>query len=495
MQLYLNIDGVRSVNLGSTARYTGSSSNAASGTQALLLNPVRCSSSRLRMMRAPASADACAGAVSGSAAASGLLVSCRRASSRCRPASIRSTRNDVPRDSRSRSATASEHASSNCRFASAATGIDFHTAGGITSTGARMRDRSGDASGGSTRMTPSARGTRYDQNLRIRDGHAWADAEHDLEMGRLVHLDIWAATAGGPCLSGSGAYGHTIAVAPERDGSSWLVADPWCSPPKWKWWSESKLRAGAEEWGRRCGRSTAGLGYGRQLRDVPASVLDAVVKLLMTLWTPDHPAPVELEPDPGDTGGSAAILYTTTRARRSDVTINATGHVSTGYVLEVPDDTGWYLDADLGERAGTLSARSVPYVGIPVGSNARAVILTTSKPYDDGEDRPSIVYVHKDAGDPEPGPDAGDQDTAELVAALEDIESTAEAALGTESIARELLAGVALGGSLVILAGATDSLAAGVGLLVLSAALAGVRPFATLRLTVARHLRRRPPAE
>jgi hypothetical protein len=56
---------------------------------------------------------------------------------------------------------------------------------------------------------------------------------------------------------------------------------------------------------------------------------------------------------------------------------------------------------------------------------------------------------------------------------------------------RALLAAVSLGGALVILAGATDSLAAGLGLLVLAGALAGIRPLSGIRLT--RILRRRPP--
>jgi hypothetical protein len=298
----------------------------------------------------------------------------------------------------------SELATSNCRMASAATGIDYHTGGAEVSTGAKMRDYSGDPSGGTTSDDAERAWAAYDQELRIRDGHTWAEAEADLEDGRLVMLDIWAASAGGPCLSGSGAYGHTIAVAPERSADGkWLVADPWCSPPKWKWWSASKLRAGAEEWGRRCGRSTAGLGYGRDIRAVPRPVLLAVVKLLMTVWTPEHPAPAELE-DEHDTGGSAAILFTTTRKREGDdVTINATGRVSTGYVIELRDDTAFYADAGMLEKLGEMSARTLPYIGIPVGSDARAVLLTTSKPYDDGEDRPSIVYVAKDAGDPEEG--------------------------------------------------------------------------------------------
>ena len=58
---------------------------------------------------------------------------------------------------------------------------------------------------------------------------------------------------------------------------------------------------------------------------------------------------------------------------------------------------------------------------------------------------------------------------------------------------RALLAAVSLGGALVILASATDSLAAGLGLLILAGALAGIRPLAGIRLW--RVFRRRPPPE
>ena len=46
----------------------------------------------------------------------------------------------------------------------------------------------------------------------------------------MVMLDVWHASTGGPCLSGSGAYGHTMIVAPERSGADWLTSDPWCKP-------------------------------------------------------------------------------------------------------------------------------------------------------------------------------------------------------------------------------------------------------------------------
>jgi hypothetical protein len=60
---------------------------------------------------------------------------------------------------------------------------------------------------------------------------------------------------------------------------------------------------------------------------------------------------------------------------------------------------------------------------------------------------------------------------------------------------RALLAGVLTGGALVILGGVEvhDRIAAGLGLLILAGALAGIRPLAGIRLW--RVFRRRPPPE
>ena len=114
-------------------------------------------------------------------------------------------------------------ANSNCRMAAVATGIDYHTAGAITSTGAEMRTRQSDQVGGTDSGDAAEAWATYGQDLAIRDGRTWADLVVDLDAGRAVQLDVWHATAGGPCLSGSGAYGHSMAVAPERSGSRLLV--------------------------------------------------------------------------------------------------------------------------------------------------------------------------------------------------------------------------------------------------------------------------------
>ena len=88
----------------------------------------------------------------------------------------------------------SELASSNCRLASAACGIDYHSKGAILSNGAEMRARQSDQSGGTDSGDAAEAWASYGETLRIRDGATFADALYDLEAGRLVHLDVWAAS-------------------------------------------------------------------------------------------------------------------------------------------------------------------------------------------------------------------------------------------------------------------------------------------------------------
>ena len=199
---------------------------------------------------------------------------------------------------------------SNCRMASIATGLDYHTKGGTLSTGAEMRARQSDQSGGTDSGDAAEAWDSYDEELRVRDGATWSDALSDLHAGRLVHLDVWAQACAGPCLSGTGAYGHTIAVAPEQSGSRWLVADPWCSPPKWTWWEEALLREGAETWGDMC-YSGATSGRGELRESVLIALMRLVARRLMTEYRPDAPA---LVPPSVATGGSSRIMFTTTAA-------------------------------------------------------------------------------------------------------------------------------------------------------------------------------------
>jgi hypothetical protein len=180
----------------------------------------------------------------------------------------------------------SAHANSNCRLASAATGLDFDTLGKKTSTGKEMRRRSGDPSGGTTASDAARAFKTYDETLGVMNGTGWDDVIKSLKAGRLVHLDVWAARAGGPCCKSM--VGHTIAVAPEQSADGkWLTMDPWCKPPKWTWWPESKLKAGAEEWADRCGWRSATKGGPRDIRALTVPQLLAIVRELMTLWTPD----------------------------------------------------------------------------------------------------------------------------------------------------------------------------------------------------------------
>ena len=201
-------------------------------------------------------------------------------------------------------------------MASIATGIDFHTGGYDTSTGAKMRTYTDDQSGGTDSGDAKQSWDRgYDQTLIVRDGNGWDQVLADLRAGRLVNLDVWHATVGGPCLSGSGQYGHNMAVLPDCSEGAWLVADPWCKPGSWVRVSESKLKAGAEDWGRRVyGYAVATRGPLPPELEARARILAAVARELMNRYYPGHPAYGDAPP-PVDTGGPPPVLFTVTRAQ------------------------------------------------------------------------------------------------------------------------------------------------------------------------------------
>jgi hypothetical protein len=317
-------------------------------------------------------------------------------------------------------------ANSNCRCASIATGLDYQTLGGRTSTGSKMRSYMDDQSGGTDSGDAAQAWSRgYGQDLRVRDGYSFDDALADLRDGRLVHLDVWHSAAGGPCLSGSGGYGHSMAVAPERNGSDWLVADPWCSPGKWVWWPESKLRAGAEKWGSQV--------YTQAVAGVPGPIDEDELRRLMVLaalalmrrWRPGREAPE----DPPDTGGSGGrIMYTTTKAQAAgggdDMAITAASGMTTNYVCRLGQGRDFFADANLTERLGELSKDATAvYIGAAIGETveggSRAVLLNTGTPYQDKVARPTIVYVVADAcwgGGPEPVPPAPPTDVEAALA-------------------------------------------------------------------------------
>jgi hypothetical protein len=315
-------------------------------------------------------------------------------------------------------------ASSNCRMAAVSTGIDFHTRGSIISTGAEMRSRQSDQVGGTDSGDASQAWSTYGQELVVRDGSTFDDALSDLRDGRCVQLDVWAARAKGPCLSGSGAYGHSIAIAPERNGSRWLTADPWCSPATWTWWEESLLRAGAEELGAMTYTAATGGRYWPRSERELVERMRLALYALMTLYRPDMPA----TQDPPATGGGGRIFYTCTRSQgegeqgesEADVAINAAENLTTGYRADVPAGLEWFEDANLTRRKGAISkAGSVWYVGQPIGETveggSRAILVNTGNLYSDGA-RPSIVYVPAAAIDPYRAPESpGSTDVAEAI--------------------------------------------------------------------------------
>ena len=304
-------------------------------------------------------------------------------------------------------------ASSNCRMASIATGLDYETHGAKRSTGAKMRSYTDDQSGGTDSGDAVQSWSRgYGESLRVRDGATFDDALADLHAGRLVHLDTWHASVGGPCLSGSGAYGHTMAVAPEQNGSRWLVADPWCSPGKYVWTEESRLRAGAEEWGGRVFRSTGGSPRRRLSPAERLAAAKLVGKLLMALYYPGREAPAFWRRSfRRETGGAQPILYTTTSVGggSNDMAMQAASGLTSGYSCDVSAGLDFYADAELKSRLGEMSkAARVRYVGGPIGEQvtdgSRAVLVSTGSAYSDGQPRPTVVYVSARYCSPTPDP-------------------------------------------------------------------------------------------
>ena len=298
-------------------------------------------------------------------------------------------------------------ANSNCRMASIATGIDFHTNGGTTSTGAEMRARQSDQAGGTDSGDAAEAWASYGQSLRIRDGETFDDARADLVAGRFVHLDIWAkAMAPAGCPSGTAEYGHTIAVAPEKSGTRWLVSDPWCSPPKWAWIDESLLREASETWGGMCyGEATSGRG------SLAEAILRALMRLaakrLMSAYRPDAPAVVV---PPFDTSGSGGrIMFTTTGApvaeteEVGEMPMQAAGGLVSTVRARIAKGVDWYKDGNLTQRGGSMSSDAdVVYVAAPIGETggaAYAVVLNTGNLYSDGAVRPSVVYVAAEDAD------------------------------------------------------------------------------------------------
>ena len=297
-------------------------------------------------------------------------------------------------------------ANSNCRMAACATGIDFHTRGSILSTGAEMRSRQSDQVGGTDSGDASQAWSTYGQDLVIRDGNTFDQAINDLLGGRSIQLDVWHATARGPCVSGSGAYGHSMAVAPERNGDRWLTADPWCSPASWQWWDESLLRAGAEELGAMTYTAATG---GRFWPRSEGELLDRMrnaLRALFTLYTPATPA---ADKPPATGSGGGRIFYTATRPQgvadqtgADDVAMNTAEGITSNVRADVPAGLDFFGDANLTRRLGSMSkAATVVFIANPISETveggSRAILVNTGTAYNDGTVRPTIVYVAADA--------------------------------------------------------------------------------------------------
>ena len=170
---------------------------------------------------------------------------------------------------------------SNCRMAVLATHLDFHTKGKKTSTGAKMRSFQDDQIGGSDSSDARIAWERgYGEKLVIRDGQSWERLLEDRSRLWFVSLDVWYASLP-ERRQANASFGHSIGVAPENNGSQWLVGDPLRRDGAWNWMESADLKQAAEDWGRRILAGASGKTHG-----------------------PDGE-------DAADTGGAVPIRYTT----------------------------------------------------------------------------------------------------------------------------------------------------------------------------------------
>jgi hypothetical protein len=233
-------------------------------------------------------------------------------------------------------------------------GLDYESDGAKKATASKMRSYTSDQSGGTDSGDAREAWDRgYDESLDVEDGKTFSDAIASLRAGRMVHLDVWHKTLADGCISGSGEYGHTIAVVPDYNGE-WLVGDPWCTEG-YERVPESKLRAAAEEWGRRVyGAAALEADYptGGDPRDpVVLLIIRRVVKRLMDRSYPGHIAPIDDYPE---TGGAQPILFTRTIAQplESDMIDLYSG---TGRILVLPEGTKHY-ESPGGDQSGTIGS-------------------------------------------------------------------------------------------------------------------------------------------
>jgi hypothetical protein len=267
----------------------------------------------------------------------------------------------------------------------------------------------------------------YNEELGVGNGQTFDDALELLRGGRCLQLDVWHATCRGPCLSGSGEYGHDLAVAPEQSGDRWLVNDPWCSPASWQWWAEDLLRAGAEQFGSMSYTAATSGPPARGEREL-RRFMAREARRLFGLYFPGREAPIR----PPDTGGSSGrILFTYTAAHGDreelDMPINSAEGLASALVADVPQGLDFYRDPNLADRLGSMSKpATVPFIGNPIGETvaggARAIQVVTATAYGDGSSRPTIVYVAAGAIAPyrKPSVPPADPDVDEAIAERDD---------------------------------------------------------------------------
>jgi hypothetical protein len=152
------------------------------------------------------------------------------------------------------------------------------------------------------------------------------------------------------------------------------------------------------------------------MRLFPLVLIRTAAERLLDRWRPGSPAGLE---GPHPEAGGGGILYASTAAHPGggDVSINANGsRLVSNRLIDCGDGLNFYDDAELSHQLGELGhAQTLQFLGGANGpAPGLAVLYATGTPYDDKQQRDTVVYVNPDhVGEPyarpeEPEPEPGD---------------------------------------------------------------------------------------
>lgn len=135
-----------------------------------------------------------------------------------------------------------DHENNNCVMTSGAMGLDYHTGGRLQVWGGDLRHRQTDQVKGTDLNDLATAWKSYGETLDIRTGKGWSGVVAALDEGRCVILLGDSGDLPASCAQ-SQDTAHAILIHPDRDATGKRrYADPWCSPPGWKWATDAALK-------------------------------------------------------------------------------------------------------------------------------------------------------------------------------------------------------------------------------------------------------------